>query len=286
MLRKPKGGRSALLATLTGFVALVLTCPAFADQTRSCAGLPGWAQLKSALQTAVAGSNGGLGFNMWGTVVANDGTVCAIAFSGGQYTDQWLGSRLISAQKANTANGFSLSNGAPPATSFAPTGFALSTANLYSAVQPGGSLYGLQHSNPVDPAIAYQGNVRSFGTANDPLVGERVGGVNVFGGGLGLYTKGGKKIGAVGVSGDTSCTDHFVAWRVRAGLKLDHLGLLHPVPGNDAQHPDNIIFDIAPTANGGLLDPNGTLSSSASGFGHPTCIGSLNPSTLPPVRNP
>ncbi|MGH7029923.1 MAG: hypothetical protein ACREEZ_05810, partial [Stellaceae bacterium] len=91
---------------------------------------------------------------------------------------------------------------------------------------------------------------------------------------------------AVGVSGDTSCTDHFIAWRVRAGLNLDHLGLLHPVPGNDAQHPDNIIFDITPTANGGLLDPNGTLSSSASGFGHPTCIGSLNPATLPAVRSP
>jgi hypothetical protein len=30
----------------------------------------------------------------------------------------------------------------------------LSTANLYSAVQPGGSLYGLQHSNPVDPEVA------------------------------------------------------------------------------------------------------------------------------------
>lgn len=276
---------AALLVSLTGLGGSVLSFPAFAD-SRPCAGLPGWSELKSALQTAVAGTNGGLGFNMWATVVANDGTVCAVAFSGGQYTDQWLGSRLISAQKANTANDFSLSNGAPPATSFAPSGFALSTANLYSAVQPGGSLYGLQHSNPVDPEVGYQGNARSFGTANDPLVGNRVGGVNVFGGGLGLYTKGGKKIGGVGVSGDTSCTDHFVAWRLRAGLKLDHLGVLHPVPPNDAQHPDNIIFDIVPTANGGLLDPNGTLSSSASGFGHPTCINSLNPAILPAVANP
>lgn len=277
---------TALLASLTGFGASVLSYPASADSSGTCSGLPGWSELKSALQTAVTGTNGGLGFNMWATVVANDGTVCAVAFSGSQYTDQWLGSRIISAQKANTANDFSLSNGAPPATSFAPTGFALSTANLYSAVQPGGSLYGLQHSNPVDPEVAYQGNARSLGTANDPLVGNRVGGVNVFGGGLGLYTKGGKKVGGIGVSGDTSCTDHFVAWRLRAGLKLDHLGVLHPVPPNDAQHPDNIIFDIVPTANGGLLDPNGTLSSSASGFGHPMCINSLNPAILPPVQNP
>jgi uncharacterized protein GlcG (DUF336 family) len=275
-----------LISGLIGFGVSALTYPALADNSQSCSGLPNWSQLKPALQTAVAGANGGLGFNMWATVVANDGTVCAVAFSGGQYTDQWLGSRIISAQKANTANDFSLSNGAPPGTSFAPTGFALSTANLYSAVQPGGSLYGLQHSNPVDPEIAYQGNAGSFGTARDPVVGNRVGGVNVFGGGLALYTKGGNKIGAVGVSGDTSCTDHFVAWRLRAGLNLDHLGVIKAVPGNDAQHPDNIIFDITPTANGGLLNPGGMLSSSATGFGHPTCIGSLDPSILPAVRNP
>jgi uncharacterized protein GlcG (DUF336 family) len=100
-------------------------------------------------------------------------------------------------------------------------GLALSTANRYSAVQPGGSLYGLQHSNPVDATVAYQGSEAAFGTASDPIVGDRVGGVNVFGGGLALYLSGGKKIGAVGVSGDTSCTDHFVTWRVRQALGLD-----------------------------------------------------------------
>jgi hypothetical protein len=54
------------------------------------------------------------------------------------------GSRVISAQKANTANAFSL------------PGLALSTANLYSAVQPGGSLRA-QESNPVDTQVAYGG---------------------------------------------------------------------------------------------------------------------------------
>jgi hypothetical protein len=52
---------------------------------------------------------------------------------GDERGDQWPGSRVISAQKANTANAFSL------------PGLALSTAQLFSAVQPGGSLYGLQH---------------------------------------------------------------------------------------------------------------------------------------------
>jgi uncharacterized protein GlcG (DUF336 family) len=255
-----------------------LTGPVLA-QSNACAGLPSWGALRSALQAAVAGANGGLGFNMWATVVANDGTICAVAFSGGDYTDQWLGSRVISAQKANTANDFSLSNGATPGGSLFPTGLALSTANLYSAVQPGGSLYGLQHSNPVDATIAYKGNSGSYGTGHDPLVGDRAGGVNVFGGGLGLYQTGGKKVGAVGVSGDTSCTDHFVAWRVRAALTLDHLGTLGVVPGADAAHPDNIIFDITP-------NPDGGTGISAKGFGHPTCVNTANPATLPAVRNP
>jgi uncharacterized protein GlcG (DUF336 family) len=264
-------------AGLIGLGVCLLALPAIAASP--CAGLPSWSALRSALVSAVAGKNGGLGFNMWATVVANDGTVCAVAFSGGVYTDQWLGSRLISAQKANTANDFSLSDGATPSTSLFPTGLALSTANLYSAVQPGGSLYGLQHSNPVDATTAYQGNATAFGTRLDPLVGGRIGGVNVFGGGLGLYVSGGNKIGAVGVSGDTSCTDHFVAWRVRANLTLDHLGNLGVVPGADAKHPDNIIFDITP-------NPNGGTGISKDGFGHPTCVNSLDPNILPAVRKP
>jgi hypothetical protein len=263
-----------LIAGGTGLGICLLALPAFAASP--CANLPRWGVLRSALVSAVAGKNGGLGFNMWATVVANDGTVCAVTFSGGVYTDQWLGSRIISAQKANTANDFSLSNGATPSTSLFPTGLALSTANLYSAAQPGGSLYGLQHSNPVDATTAYQGNPTAFGTPIDPLVGGPVGGVNVFGGGLGLYTSGGKKIGAVGVSGDTSCTDHFVAWRVRANLKLDHLGTLGVVPGADSTHPDNIIFDIKP-------NPDGGTGISKDGFGHPTCVNTADPATLPPV---
>ena len=273
---------------VSGFIGLGISIVASAAlaQPGPCSGLPTWAALKSALQAAVGhAGNGGLGFNMWATVVAPDGTVCAVAFSGAQYTDQWLGSRIISAQKANTANAFSLSNGAPPPASLFPTGLALSTANLYSAVQPGGSLYGLQHSNPVDPDPAYKGPAILFGTAQDPIVGDRVGGVNVFGGGLGLYASGGKRVGGVGVSGDTSCTDHMVAWRVRNALQLDHLGTLGVVPGADPQHPDNIIFDILPTADGGLLNPVGTLSKSTHGFGHPTCVNNPDLTTLPAVSS-
>jgi hypothetical protein len=255
-----------------------------------CFGLPSQPALQSALQKSVGvAGNNGLGFNMWATLVANDGTVCAVAFSGEQYTNQWLGSRVIAAQKATTANDFSLGeNSNMPSTSQFPNGLALSTANLYSAVQPGGSLYGLQHSNPVDPAIAYAGNAAAYGTALDPLVGQRVGGVNVFGGGLVLLNTGGIKIGGLGVSGDTSCTDHMVAWRLRHLLNLDHFGPTSSAVGGVAgtTYPDNIIYDITPTPGGGLLDPNGTLSSSASGFGHPSCLNPPNLATLPAVQHP
>ena len=140
---------------------------------------------------------------------------------------------MIAAQKAYTANAFSL------------PGLALSTANLYYATQPGGSLYGLQHSNPVDPALAYLGPAANFGTAADPMDGYRVGGVNVFGGGLALYNKNHVLIGAIGVSGDSSCADHNIAWRTRNNLGLDHVPA--GVSG-DPLRPDNIVFDLVAPA--------------------------------------
>src|SRR6185312_16186068 len=124
---------------------------------------------------AVQAESSGLDFQMWGTIVDRDGVVCAVAFSGDDRGSQWPGSRVIAAQKANTANAFGLD------------GLALSTANLYSAVQPGGSLYGLQHSNPVDTDVAYGGSTSAYGTAHDPMVGRRIGGVDVFGGPAQLF---------------------------------------------------------------------------------------------------
>jgi uncharacterized protein GlcG (DUF336 family) len=209
-------------------------------------------QLKTALSNVVTATNsGGFALNMWATVVNRDGEVVAVAFSGNDRGDQWPGSRVISAQKANTANAFSL------------PGLALSTANLYSAVQPGGSLYGLQHSNPVDTNAAYRGSSQNYGQHNDPLVGAKVGGVNVFGGGLALYNAEGKLIGAIGVSGDTSCTDHIIAWKVRHALNLDNVpaGVAPGAPNGT----DNIIHDITADVNG--------HEKSASGWGHPTCAG-------------
>ena len=64
--------------------------------------------LKAALIDAQSQENGGFGFEMWGAVVNRDGVVCAIAFTGHNRGSQWPGSRAIAAQKANTANAFTL----------------------------------------------------------------------------------------------------------------------------------------------------------------------------------
>jgi uncharacterized protein GlcG (DUF336 family) len=201
--------------------------------------LPSYDVVQKALRTVVAEKNGGFSLPMWATLVNRDGEVVVVAMSGKDRGDQFPGSRVISAQKANTANAFSL------------PGLALSTAQLYSAVQPGGSLFGLQESNPVDTQVAYAGKAAEFGTAQDPLIGKRIGGVNVFGGGLALYSADGVLLGGLGLSGDSSVADHIIAWKLRHALDLDH------IPGGvSPTGDDNAVIDI----DGGK---------SASGWGHP-----------------
>jgi uncharacterized protein GlcG (DUF336 family) len=248
--------RSALLLVAIGSIGTSLVRADDRNDRNACRGLPSHSDLKTALSAVVqAGGNGGLGHDMWATVVNRDGEVCAVAFSGDDRGSQWPGSRVISAQKANTANAFSLPDGSMGVF----PGLALSTANLYSAVQPGGSLFGLQESNPVDTSVAYGGSSKNYGQHNDPMVGKKIGGVNVFGGGLGLYAASGAIVGGIGVSGDTSCTDHIVAWKVRDAILLDSVPA-----GVSPTGDDNIIFDTT-------VDPATGHTVSAGGFGHPSC---------------
>jgi hypothetical protein len=150
----------------------------------------------------------------------------------------------------------------------------LSTANLYSSALGGGSLFGVQFSNPVDTQVAYKGPASKWGQANDPMVGNRAGGHNVFGGGLALYNANGILVGALGASGDTSCKDHNYAWQVRHALHLDHLKTPLAVTGvaaafaSDTTHPDNIIYDMASVATDKGTKDN---LSSTTGFGHVKC---------------
>ena len=93
------------------------------------------------------------------------------------------------------------------------------------------------------------------------MVGGKIGGVNVFGGGLALYNSQKVLLGAIGVSGDSSCADHNIAWRTRNGLGLDYVPA--GVSG-DATRPDNIVYDITPQV--------GQMPGvSAGGWGHPAC---------------
>ncbi len=207
-------------------------------QHTPAAGLPDHATVTAALREIVKETNGGFGLQMWATIVDRDGVVAVVAKSGADRGDQWPGSRVISAQKANAANAFSV------------PGLALSTANLFAPTQPGQSLFGLQESNPVDTAVAYGGSPVHYGTATDPMGGFRVGGVNVFGGGLALYAAGGKLVGALGLSGDSSVADHIIAWKLRKKLGFDFVPA-----GVSPTKDDNMVVDW-------------TNGASASGWGH------------------
>jgi len=220
---------SSVLAILTTlFAAGCQTSTPALRPAPSSSALPDHATVTAALRDVVKETNGGFGLPMWATIVDRDGVVHVVARSGQDRGDQWPGSRVISAQKANTANAFCL------------PGLALSTANLFAATQPGGSLFGLQASNPVDASVAYAGDAAAFGTPGDPLVGQRLGGVNVFGGGLGLYGKGGVLVGGLGLSGDSSVADHVIAWKLRKKLGLDF------VPGGvSPTKDDNMVVDFA-----------------------------------------
>src|ERR1051326_1577791 len=116
---------------------VALTCIGSAS-AQTCATLPDHAKLKAALIQATKDETSGLNNHMWATIVDRDGVVCAGAFSGTDRFSQWPGSRVISAQKANTANAFGLDSGSNSNGSGQANGLALSTANLFSAVQPEG----------------------------------------------------------------------------------------------------------------------------------------------------
>jgi len=213
----------------------------------------------AANEAAIATDQYGFGLPMWTTMVDETGKVCHVysndssipntgAASGNK---AWLGSRVISAQKANTANAFSLD------------GLAISTGAISVTVYPGGSLYGLQHSNPVDTAAAYGsiGGGSTLGTSSDPMVGTHIGGVNVFGGGVALYNAEGVKIGALGASGDTSCRDHTMAYTMRATLQLD-----------STPNDDGLVLSAEPAAlfeqpACGVNDPSGVAQGAAGDHG-------------------
>jgi uncharacterized protein GlcG (DUF336 family) len=195
-----------------------------ASGTASAASCPvGHGTLKNQLQAAAAADSTGFNNNYWAVVVDNEGTVCAVAFSGANAKSQWLASRQIAAAKAFTAHGLSLDS--------AP----ISSGQLYASVQPGAApnpLFGLAAGNALDAAAAYKGPHKKYGTSSDPMKSKRVGGTITFGGGLALYS-GTTLKGGLGLSGDTACADHSTAWRLRILLNMA------PTTGDDTIHLTN-----------------------------------------------
>jgi len=198
-------------------------------------------QIQSELRRVVnlPDNNGGLfkphPNQMWSAIVDRTGHLCSVIKVG----DAWPGSRDIAIAKASTANDFSNQL------------FALSTANLYAPTQPGGSLYGLNNSNPFNPRF----DAQETGIQRVP------GGIITFGGGVPLYQRG-EVIGGLGVSGDSSCADHAIAFRMRklAGFDATPAG-----PSGSGPGADNIIY---PPTTLDILGPP-----QAPGFWQPHCSG-------------
>ncbi len=179
--------------------------PPATQQPGRCAGLPNQAELKQWLRAAPSqgGDAGGLtgGKFDWAAVVNREGELCAIAVSTDDPSAPWPGSQGIAKAKAYTANAFS--------TDTAP----LSTAKLYTLSQPGHSLWGIAAGNPLDSSC--------LSSPSEPRgIGKVCGGTIAFGGGLPLY-RDQKRVGGLGVSGDTACADHEIAKRIRSAAKLD-----------------------------------------------------------------
>jgi len=142
--------------------------------------------------------------------------------------------------KASTANDFSNS------------ALALSTANLYAPTQPGGSLYGLNNSNPFNPLFEPQ----ISGVGLVPRWHYHLWGV------ASPSIRTGKVIGALGVSGDRLARPA----RTQLRFACANLRNLDGIPSGVApDSTDNIIY--APPA-------------SPTGFEHPHCF----PTDLTPAE--
>jgi uncharacterized protein GlcG (DUF336 family) len=175
-----------------------------AEIVPGCEDLPSSQELERYLKVVPSEQEaGGLasGKAEWAAMVNRGGVLCAIAVSMPDPAQAWVGSQGIAKAKAFTANAFSTD------------AVAMSTARLYTLSQPGHSLFGIASGNPLDPTC--------LSTPEEKRgLGKVCGGSIAFGGGVPLY-KGKRRMGGLGLSGDTACADHEIAKRLRAALGLD-----------------------------------------------------------------
>ena len=127
--------RSLWIAT-TIAVFVSMSALVFCQAPPGCNGLPDHHKLSTVLQAVVKEgkqANRGMGNQRWAVVLHRDGIGCAVVFSSDIRSQEWPGSRMIAAQKANTANAVSGPD------------YACSTANPFLPAQPGQSASGFGH---------------------------------------------------------------------------------------------------------------------------------------------
>jgi len=196
---------------------------------------------------------------LWGTIVNREGYVCAVAFTGADYQSQWLGSRVISAQKANTPTRSILGRTATP----------LATSGSASPVwrcRPPTCTRRFSRAARSTAAAQQSGRHRQrlrceaedFGTGGDPLVGKRVGGVNVFGG-ASVFTMPSTPLSEV------SASARHVVYGSRDRMASPQQSRSRSPQGRqrcfgDAARPDNIVYDIV---SGQVPAASATLSASS-----------------------
>lgn len=190
-----------------GMLLGLVVCSSTEAFAANCNDVPTASQLRAAMLASAGTTAGGLfnGDRMWGAVVNRDGEVCAYITTTADATQVWPGSQAIAKAKAYTANAFSVDI------------LPLSTAMLYTFTQPGHSLWSLGQSNLWNPNLTASPGGQAGG--NNQIAG----GLIFFGGGVPIY-KGNKIVGGLGISGDTSCTDHEIAKRARNQLGLNPPG--------------------------------------------------------------
>ena len=196
-----------------------------AAQRAKCGDLPSTTDLQEYLRRAPAegGDAGGLfgGKLEWAAMVNRNGEICGAAAATEDAAAVWPAAQAIAKAKAYTANAFSTD--AQP----------LSTARLYTLTLPGHSMWGAIGQNPFKPeCLEAPADARETD-------GKVCGGTVGLGGGVPLY-RAGKRIGGLGVAGDTACADHEIAKRVR------HLAQLNPERGPLA---DDIMYSSAEGAS-------------------------------------
>jgi len=248
-----------VLISLTVLAGTLLSTSALAAQPGRCGNLPSNTELRNVLLEVVnvpfddpAGSGGLPILGVWAALVDTTGTVCAVVSSeeGDLSVNSELAHRILAVQKANTSNAFSNSR------------TTTASGQLYTQSLPGGTLYGVMLNSPID---AHTGPVSRFGTARDPIIGKRIGGYSPLAGGLGLYNSARRKVGAIGVSGQSRCTDHLIAWKVRNKLANGAFVNTNIPLGFSPTGTDALVLDVIPDPTG-----SGGPGRSPSGLGHPS----------------